>query len=203
MKYNGKEYNRLCFLDTETTDVYWSTCAPIQLAAIITDGDGNIIDTFNEKIRTTHSIRPSASEVHGIYAEDLVNCRNEIEVLTDFCTWIKANETDVMVTYNGETFDRPMLNARCIKLGIPFKNFDKNVFPGIDARALVMEAKKKNLFNLKDLGRKWQLGLVAAQLGLSTENAHDALADVEMLKGIFFKLDSILHPDTVKRSLLS
>lgn len=143
MKYNGNEYNRLCFLDTETTDVYWSTCAPIQLAAIITDGEGNIIDTFNEKIRTTHRINPSASEVHGIYAEDLVNCRNEIEVLTDFCAWIKANETDVIITYNGEAFDRPMLNARCIKLGIPFKDFDKTFFLALMHVLLLWKLKSK------------------------------------------------------------
>ena len=37
------EYNRICVLDTETTDRYWNTCAPVQIAAVICDSKGNII----------------------------------------------------------------------------------------------------------------------------------------------------------------
>ena len=44
------EYNRICVLDTETTDRYWNTCAPVQIAAVICDNKGNIIDSFNERI---------------------------------------------------------------------------------------------------------------------------------------------------------
>ena len=82
---NFNTYTRICILDTETTDRFWNTAAPVQIAAIICDKDGNIIDTFNERIKTTHKIAPEASEVHGIYAKDLVNCRSEKAVLTDFC----------------------------------------------------------------------------------------------------------------------
>jgi DNA polymerase III epsilon subunit-like protein len=79
------EYNRICVLDTETTSVYWNSAAPVQIAAIIVDRNGNIIDSFEEKIKTTHKIDPDASKVHGIFAKDLKNCRRESEVLTDFC----------------------------------------------------------------------------------------------------------------------
>ena len=84
---NFKDYNRIAVLDTETTDRYWNTAAPIQIAALICDKEGHIIDSFNERIKTTHKIAPDASEVHGIYAKDLINCRSEMEVLTDFCVW--------------------------------------------------------------------------------------------------------------------
>lgn len=190
-----KNYNRICIVDTETTDVYWSTCAPIQIAAIICDGDGNIIDSFNERIRTTHKIAPDASEVHGIYAEDLVNCRKEKDVLMSFCAWIKYQKADVMLTYNGSKFDRPMLNLRCKRFEIPFDYFNEE-FPSIDGYYdCIKYAKDKNLFGLKDkLGRKWKLTLVSDALGFSTENAHDALADVIMLKNCFFKVDPLIHP---------
>lgn len=79
------KYNKICVLDTETTSVYWNSAAPVQIAAVICDKDGNILDSFNERIKTTHKIEPGASKVHGIYAKDLVNCRSEREVLTDFC----------------------------------------------------------------------------------------------------------------------
>jgi len=191
------KYNRICVLDTETTNVYWNTAAPIQIAAVICDNKGNIIDSFNERIKTTHKIDPAASAVHGIYEKDLVNCRRESEVLLDFCVWMKQQEVDCVLTYNGEAFDRRMLNERCKVLKIPYDFFDKEKFPGIDGYYdCVQYAKKANLFGLKDkLGRKWKLTLVAEALGFSSVGAHDALADVLMLKNIFFYLDPIVHPD--------
>lgn len=191
-----KKYNRICILDTETTDRYWNTCGPIQIAAIIVDGSGKIIDEFNERIKTTHKINPDASAVHGIYAKDLVNCRPESEVLLDFCVWMKNNETDMVLTYNGEAFDRRMLEKRCQIFNIKYDYFSKDKFPGVDGYYdCVMLAKRENLFDLKEkLGRKWKLTLVAELLGFSTDNAHDALADVIMLKNIWFMLDPIIHP---------
>ena len=105
-----KKYKRICVLDTETTSVYWNSAAPVQIAALILDEHGKILDEFNERIRTTHTIDPEASKIHGIYARDLKGCRPESEVLTDFCVWMKSWEVDAVLTYNGEAFDRPMLN---------------------------------------------------------------------------------------------
>lgn len=191
-----KKYEVICFLDTETTGVYWNKDAPVQLAAIICDSCGNILDKFNEKIKTTHKIAPEASKVHGIYAKDLENCRQERAVLIDFTSWLTNWEVDVIVTYNGEAFDRRMLNERCKVLKINTEYFDKERFPGIDGYYdCVQYAKKQNMFNLKELGRKWKLTLVAEKLGFSTENAHDAYADIIMLKNIFYMVDPLVHPD--------
>lgn len=190
------EFNRLCILDTETTDVYWNSCAPVQIAAIIVDVKGNELDRFNEKIKTTHAIAPDASAVHGIYEKDLRNCRKESVVLEDFCAWIVGNEVDCLLTYNGNAFDLPMLNMRCKHLNIDFKGFDlaDDSYKKLDCKDDVMAAKKKDLYDLKSLGRKWKLTLVAEKLGFSTENAHDAFADVRMLRDVFFKLDPIVFP---------
>ena len=197
MESKVQKYNRICVLDTETTDRYWNTAAPVQIAAVICDSEGNIIDKFNEKIKTTHKISPEASAVHGIYAKDLVKCRGEIAVLTDFCVWMKQQEVDCVLTYNGEAFDRRMLNERCKKLGIHYDYFDKEKFPGIDGYYdCVIDAKRQNLWGLKDkLGRKWRLSLVAEILGFDNDGAHDAYEDVIMLKNIFFYVDPIVHPD--------
>lgn len=191
------KYNRICILDIETTDRYWNSCGPIQIAALICDNKGNIIDSFNERIKTTHKISPDASAVHGIYAKDLIHCRGEHDVLEDFCAWMATNEVDVVLTYNGEAFDRRVLNHRCELLGIHYDYFNKDKFPGIDGYYnCVKLAKDKNMFNLKDkLGRKWKLTLVAQILGFDTANAHDALADVFMLKNIWFYLDPLVHPE--------
>ena len=195
--YNGKiNFNRICVLDTETTDKYWNSAAPVQIAAVICDKQGNILDSFNERIKTTHKISPDASAVHGIYAKDLIHCRSEIDVLSDFCVWLKNHNVDCILTYNGEAFDRRMLDARCKTLGIPYHYFEKENFPGIDGYYdCVIDAKRQNYLGLGDkLGRKWKLSLVAQHLNINNEDAHDALADVLMLKDIFWMLDPKIHP---------
>ena len=56
------------------------------------------------------------------------------------------------------------------------------------------------MWGLKDaLGRKWRLSLVAEHLGFDTTGAHDALADVLMLKNIFFFADPQVHPERWKK----
>ena len=53
---------------------------------------------------------------------------------------------DCIITYNGEAFDRPMLNQRCKTLKVPFHFFEKENFPGIDGYYdCVAIAKKQNL----------------------------------------------------------
>lgn len=194
MRYKHSDY--ICVLDTETTDVYWNSCGPVQIAAEIVDSTGKVIDSFNERIKTTHRINPEASKVHGIYAADLVHCRMESEVLLDFCAWMYNWHVDTILTYNGEAFDRRMLNKRCETLHINTDYFNIDKFPGVDVHVRSVEpAKKANLFGLKELGRKWKLTLVSEKLGLSTENAHDALADVRMTKLVFFTLDPLVHPE--------
>lgn len=189
-----KKFKRICVLDTETTDVYWSSAAPVQIAALILNEHGAILDSFNERIKTTHTIDPEASKVHGIYASDLVNCRQEAAVLSDLCVWMASWEVDAILTYNGETFDRPMLNCRVNYFKLPIDYFDATKFPGIDAKTDVMAAKKRDLFGLKGLGRRWKLTLVAEQLGFSSENAHDAMADILMLKNVWMTLDPLINP---------
>ena len=110
---------------------------------------------------------------------------------------MKQHDVDVCLTYNGEAFDRRMLNHRCEILGINYDYFNKDKFTGIDGYYdCILDAKRANMWGLKDkLGRKWKLSLVAEALGFSNEGAHDALADVIMLKNIFFFADPQLHPD--------
>lgn len=196
-----KKYKRICVLDLETTGVFWSSDAPIQIAAIVCDASGKTVDEFNERIKTTHKINPEASAVHGIYAKDLVNCRSEAEVLQAFVAWMIGNGVDCLLTYNGKAFDVPMLNCRCEKMHLSqIQDFNKDsdkALPHIDGYYdCVYPAKKANLFGLKDkLGRKWKLTMVADILGIDSEGAHDAYVDVTMLKNIFFKVDPLIHPN--------
>lgn len=176
------------FFDFETTGVT-SADAPIQVAGIICEEFGPIIDTFNERIRTTHRIRPEASAVHGIYKESLEGCRTEREVLADFATWVIGNGCEMVVGHNIKSFDLPMMTRRSelVHFINPFENLEV-----YDTRSLVSEAKKKKLCGLEALGRKWSLPATAAVLGILHDNAHDALGDVTTNKLIYDKLKRLL-----------
>lgn len=108
---------------------------------------------------------------------------------------MQLNNVDVVLTYNGEAFDRRVLNLRCQILDVPFNYFNKDKFPGIDGKEDVRLAKQQDLFHLKQLGRKWKLCYVANLMGFDNSHAHDALADVEMLRQIWFTLDPLIHPE--------
>lgn len=201
MGYNKQfiPYHRICVLDTETTSRFWNSAAPVQIAAIIVDDRGNVLDKFNERIRTSHKIDPAASAVNHIYAKDLVNCRTEVPVLKDFIAWIISNKCDCLLSYNGRAFDLPMLNRRCQELGLSdCRIFDKNAaeaLPHIDGRDTVLAAKKTNLFGIGTcLGRKWKLTLISELLGIDSEGAHDAFVDITRLKDVFFTLDPFVNP---------
>lgn len=188
-----KMFDNICAIDLETTGKYWNSDAPIQIAAEIINRSGEVIDTFNQRIKTTHKIDPEASLVHHIYARDLVNCPMESQVLSEFMAWLQMNAPDALLTYNGKTFDIPMLQMRCKILNIPGHNlFDLTHY---DCKEDVFEAKRRDMFDLKSLGRKWKLTLVAEKLGINPEGAHDAFVDINLLKQVWFKLDPILFPE--------
>lgn len=179
------------FFDLETTGTYWSCDAPVQIAAVV-ERNGEVIDSYNTLVHTTVSIKPQASAVHGIYKDNLINAPREIEALKDFMAWIKGNEVEVMIGYNSRIFDLAMLNARCEHFGIP-SLFDGEVITHYDGYYdRVKLAKDKNLFNLKTiLGRKWNLSAVAEVLEIDNSGAHDAFADVNMLREIWHKFDNM------------
>ena len=183
---NGKT---IMFFDLETTGTYPSHDAPVQIAAIV-ERDGEIIDSYNTLVNTTVAIHPEASKVHGIYKHNLINAPKEKEALKDFMAWIKGNDVDVMIGYNSRIFDLAMLDARCKHFSLPsiFDGEQITHYDGYYDR--VKKAKDKNLFNLKTiLGRKWNLSAVSTALEIDCSGAHDAFADVNMLRLIWHKFD--------------
>ena len=181
------------FFDFETTGCYWNFDAPVQIAAIC-EKDGEIIDSFNELCRTTVTISPQATKVHGITREMIKDKRGEAVVLRDFVKWIRNHNCDMLIGYNSKAFDLPMLEIRCAKFGIPGVSDIKHMD---GYYTCVKLAKDRNYYNLKTiLGRKWNLGAVAEVLGFSKDGAHDALTDVKMLRNIWNKVEHD-YPDLI------
>lgn len=97
----------------------------LQLGAITTDSeewDLNIL--FNQKsFPTSGKIEEEASFVHGIYLQDLVYQPSDaISATTFIAALISMREAGLnlmMVTYNGETYDLPILKRYGFDLDIP------------------------------------------------------------------------------------
>ncbi len=179
----------IVFFDLETTGVYVTHDAPVQIAGIC-DKDGEIVSSFNRLARTNVTISPQASKVHGIYKKDLENEDSEPTVIKDFIRWLYEVKCDLLVGYNSKAFDLQMLNNRCNHFSIP-SIFDGFSIPHKDGYLdCVKIVKAKDRYNLKTLlGRKWNLAAVSEILGIDNSGAHDALADVKMLRDIWNKLN--------------
>jgi len=111
--------------DTETNGKDPKIAEILQIGAITTDSaewDLNIL--FNQKsFPTSGKIDQGASDVHGIYLEDLKFQPSDAVSATTFTAMLvsmqEAGLDLMMVTYNGEAYDMPILKRYGFDLGLP------------------------------------------------------------------------------------
>jgi len=154
--------------DTETNGKDPKIAEILQIGAITTDSvewDLNIL--FNQKsYPTSGKIEQEASTVHGIYLADLkFQPSDAISSTTFIATLISMQEAGLdlmMVTYNGETYDMPILARYGFDLDIPH----------IDVYRIVQRTQALFKHGLK-LGNVHE-GVFQEPL----DGAHDAIPDV-------------------------
>lgn len=158
--------------DTETTGLVPGEDEIIQFSAI--DEDGNVL--MNEYIRPArHTSFPEASEVNGIYYEDLKDkplfnhYRNQIQELFD--------QADTLVTYNGE-FDINMLRGEGIRFKMHYKHYD----------VMKMFAPIYGEYNKRYRSYRWQTLSTCADYYKYEFKAHDSLEDVRATLYCFNKI---------------
>lgn len=170
-----KELGAFCeyfvFFDTETTGLNTSKEKIIQISAIKTDKDLNIISKFNSYCNPYPMlVSPKITEITGIKQSDVENAPLEKDVMIKFNDFSKDS---VFIAYNSE-FDYKMLTNAFLRAGIDreIKHFD------------VREISYDVAPNCSD----FKLETVCAYLGLSKEGSfHDAMYDIEMTYEIFKK----------------
>ena len=150
----------IVFFDTETTGVDADADEIIQIALIKTDQYLNIIDNVVLMIKPSITISESATEVHGITNEMVVNCN-------DFSYYAKLIHEFIdncdIAGYNIMKFDCVILNRQLLDAGIKW-NYHKHKF--IDAYKIFVNYEKRTL---QDALKKY--------CGEEHDNAHDATAD--------------------------
>lgn len=148
-------------IDTETTSPKPATAEILQIGMVQSDVCGNAQVIFNMKCRPTSGVVPDeASQVHGIYMDELKY--QPLDIYAAYSAGLMLEDIDemVMVTYNGESYDLPIL-----------QRYGANTdYPHIDVFRLV----QRELFphGLK-LGE-----VLEGYVGEKLEGAHDAIPDV-------------------------
>lgn len=162
---NLSKYKALAFFDLETTgtDVVSDRICEICIYRV----DRGVLTKFNTMVDPLMPIPVEASNVHGITNEVLQ--RYGAKRLEDYADLIKEFlENAVLVTYNGDRFDVPLLIQEFSRIGKPFKEPTK--IETIDAYSIYVRHHGRTL---TDAYRDYT--------GEEMVDAHKADADVEAL----------------------
>lgn len=152
-------------IDTETTTASPETAELLQIGAAVLHVDTGIIDiVMNVHCKPrSNEIPEDASNIHGIYMEQLVYKPYDVMASWQLDLLLKdiADGAGVcLVTYNGKSFDLPVLQRYGIMPNMPH----------IDVYHIVQR-------------RLWQHGLKLTEvyesyLGVDLDEAHDAIPDI-------------------------
>jgi len=182
------------FYDTETTGKVTAFDQILQFAAIKTDAELNVLDTFDVRCRLLPYIVPSpgALLVTGTTVADITTCPlSHLEMMrlvhAKMHRWSEGGST--FIGWNNLRFDEAMLRQAYYKSLLPIyqTNTNGNGRADLMRMAQVVSVCAPNCPAVPiqpDGKRAFKLGLMAAANNVALDNAHDALADANATLGI-------------------
>jgi len=171
-------------VDFETTGINPETDRVIQVAAIVINGEGEIVESFDTVVRpeSPDEYTHGAEHVHGISVEQVAQGMPLREALEKLWT---ISEGNVFTAHNA-TFDINFLHAESQRVGL-----ENKIDTYVDTLAL---ARRTDL----DRTRKHSLHALCEHYGITHENAHeaksDATATAELLIHLMREMD-VQKPD--------
>ncbi|MDT8286472.1 MAG: 3'-5' exonuclease [Elusimicrobiales bacterium] len=154
------------FLDVETTGLSPLSARVCEVAAVSFRG-AERLGTLAELVNPGGPIPPVCSAIHGITDEMVRDSPSFAGVAPRLLAML---ENTVIVGHNAD-FDIRFLRAECGRVGLRF--------PGLPVVDTLSIARKNWKFQSNRLGN------IAAELNISSEGWHRALADVETTRRIF------------------
>ncbi|MFP5470647.1 MAG: exonuclease domain-containing protein [Bacteroidia bacterium] len=136
---NLKITRPVAFFDLETTGVNIATDRIVEISILKVHPNGNK-DSLTRRINPTIPIPIQASEVHGIYDIDVVDCPKFPEVASEILNFISDSD---LAGYNSNKFDIPLLVEEFLRAKIEVDFSDKkfidvqNIFHKMEQRTLV------------------------------------------------------------------
>jgi exodeoxyribonuclease I len=182
------------FYDTETTGKVTAFDQILQFAAIKTDVELNVLDTFDVRCRLLPYIVPSpgALLITGTTVADITTCPlSHFEMMrlvhAKMHRWSQGGS--IFVGWNNMKFDETLLRQAYYQTLLPVYQTNSNGNGRADMMrmAQVVSACAPNTLAIPlqaDGKRTFKLGLMAAANNVALDNAHDALADASATLGI-------------------
>ena len=171
-------------VDFETTGVNPKTDRVIQMAAVVVNGHGEVIESFDTVVRpeSPAEYTHGAEHVHGISRDQVRNgmpLRQALERLWDI------SDGNLFTAHNAR-FDLGFLHAESKRVGI-----ERTIDTHVDTLALARSVDS-------DRTRKHSLTALCEHYGIERDKAHDALSDAsataELLVHLLREMD-VRSPD--------
>ena len=182
------------FYDTETSGKLTAFDQILQFAAIKTDAELNVVDTFNVRCRLLPYIVPSpgALLVTGATVTAITTCPlSHFEMMrlvhAKMHRWSQGGA--IFIGWNSMKFDETLLRQAYYQTLLPVyqTNTNGNGRADMMRMAQVVSACAPNILAIPlqaDGKRTFKLGLIAAANNIALEHAHDALADTIAVLGV-------------------
>ena len=186
---------RFLWLDVETTGLEVSDSAPFQIAFILVD-NGAFINAqlfFLNPLSETIKYHEEAGKIHGYSEEQIRSFEPEkvqvqkIAAYLDKSRFLQGeggikDKRMIIAGYNVR-FDIEHLTALMERNGVDMDTY----FTG-KAADVYEQVKQAGIQNVFPYLPNQKLPTVAKHLGITLENAHDALADITATRGVALKL---------------
>lgn len=186
---------RFMWIDTETTGIDTSDSAAFQVACVLVDNGQLICERcfFLNPLSETIKYHEGAGSVHGYSEEQIKAFPPEKEQVSRIATFFEearelfekdGSKTERMIIagYN-VGFDIGHIKALLERNGYRLEDYFINVIADV-----FLQVKKAGVQKALPYLPDRKLGTVAKHLGVSLENAHDALADIEATREVAKRL---------------
>ncbi|WP_407405939.1 exonuclease domain-containing protein [Chryseobacterium sp.] len=174
---NLKLYKPLCIFDLETTGINVGKDRIVEICILKVNPDASR-ESKTWRVNPEMPIPLQASEIHGIYDEDIKDAPTFKEIASKVVEMITGAD---LGGFNSNRFDVPLLAEELLRAGL---DFDLTRFKLVDAQTIYHKKEPRNL------GAAYQF-----YCGKTIENAHSAEADVmatfEVLDAQVGKYDDI------------
>jgi DNA polymerase III epsilon subunit family exonuclease len=160
--------------DLETTGLDPATDRIVEIGAIRFDEEGREIDVFESLVNPRRPVSPGAFAVHGIGEEELRRAPGIEVVLPAFLDWLGRWPAAGLVAHNAR-FDASFLGRELARVGREAP---------VEAVHDTLDLSRRHLTG----SRNHRLETLAAQLGLSLEGSHRALADSRRVMALWLHL---------------
>lgn len=186
---------KILWIDVETTGLDRRRNGIIQIAGLV-DIDGRIVERFDLQMNPQAEFDPAAEAIHGVSQEEIDRYPSKRETLDRF----KALLLRYVDAADPQTRFRPGgYNVR-FDLGFLEQWFQDMGEPGLGLYftrervdpSFMMKAFQE--YRGKLLMPSWSLRAVAAMMGLSYGDRHDALEDIEITREIHRRLIALFEP---------